>query len=111
MDEIIRDDRLDRQIREAMPYIDDDGFTARVLQCLPAASRSPRWLRAGILLAITLLASVLGYVLSDDGRFITVIIERLAVLPIFGLFAFALASGMLVTALGLIAAMAKSHEA
>src|SRR5437867_5319059 len=30
---------LDQQLRDAAPYIDDDGFTARVLQKLPAPGR------------------------------------------------------------------------
>ncbi len=35
MNEIKQEDWLDRQLREAAPYIDDEGFTARVLQQLP----------------------------------------------------------------------------
>ncbi len=31
MDAMIDDETLDRQLREVMPYIDDEGFTARVL--------------------------------------------------------------------------------
>jgi hypothetical protein len=110
MDEIIQEDPFDRQLREAMPYIDDDGFTARVVRRLPPPRRPRQSLRAVILLGTTLLASVLGFVLSDNGRFITVAIEQVATLPILGLFALALTSGMLVTALGLVAAIAKSHE-
>ena len=41
MNEVKEEDWLDRQLREAAPYIDDKGFTARVLQQLPA----PRWER------------------------------------------------------------------
>jgi|SRR5438132_5461568 len=110
MGEVIYEDPLDRQLREAMPYIDDDGFTARVLQRLPPLRRQRDSLRAVILIGVTLLASVLGFVLSDNGRFITVAIERAATLPILELFALALTSGMLVTALGLLVAIAKSHE-
>jgi len=32
---MIDDDTLDRQLREAAPYIDDEGFTARVMAKLP----------------------------------------------------------------------------
>jgi hypothetical protein len=110
MDELIQEDPLDRRLREAAPYIDDDGFTARVLRRLPPPRRPRQSLRTVILLAITLLACVLGYVLSDNGRVVSVTIERLATLPTLGLFALALVSGMLVTALGLVAAMTKSHE-
>jgi hypothetical protein len=110
MDEIIQEDPFDRQLREAMPYIDDDGFTGQVLRRLPPPRRSRQSLRAVILLGTALLASVFGYVLSDNGRFIWVTIERLATLPMLGLFALALVSGMLITALGLLAAIAKSWE-
>jgi hypothetical protein len=110
MDEIKQEDPFDRQLREATRYIDDDGFTTRVLRLLPPPQRRRRRLRAAILLGTTLLASVLGYVLSDNGRFIRVTIERLATLPVLGLFAFALISGMFLTALGFMAAMSKSHE-
>jgi hypothetical protein len=108
MDEIIQEDPIDCQLREAMPYINDDGFTARVLRRLPPPRRLRQSLRAVILLGTTLLASVLGYLLSNNGRFIWVTIERLATSPMLGLFALALVSGMLVTALGLLAAIAKS---
>ena len=51
---MIDDETLDRQLREAAPYIDDDGFTARVMARLPAAQREPRWLRAMILLGLAI---------------------------------------------------------
>jgi hypothetical protein len=110
MDQIIHEDPLDRQLREAMPYINDDGFTARVLRCLPPPQRQRESLRAVILLTIALLASLLGYVLSGNGRFVRVTIEHLATLPTLELFGFALTSGMLVAALGLMIAIAKSYE-
>jgi hypothetical protein len=110
MDEVISEDPLDRQLREAIQYIDDEGFTAQVLQRLPPPQRRRDCLRAVILIGVTLLASVLGFILSDNGRFITVAMERAATLPILELFALALTSGILVTALGLLAVIAKSHE-
>src|SRR5437762_1503583 len=45
-----QEDWLDRELREAAPYIDDDGFTVRVLQQLPAPRRSHDLLRSVILL-------------------------------------------------------------
>src|SRR5437867_8706173 len=85
---------LDQQLRDAAPYIDDDGFTARVLQKLPAPGRQRQSLRAVILIGMTLLASTFAYVLSDSGRFISVSVERLAMLPMLWLFALALGSGI-----------------
>ena len=35
MKQVNQEDWLDRELREAAPYIDDEGFTARVLQQLP----------------------------------------------------------------------------
>ena len=110
MDEVNEEDALDRQLREAAPYIDDAGFTTRVLQKLPAPRRRRDSLRAVILLGITLLASALAYVLSDGGRFVSVSIERLAILPMLWLFALALASGVVMTGLGLAAALSSNSR-
>ncbi len=46
MDNISEEDQLDRQLRDAAPYIDDDGFTARVLQQLPAPRHARRELQS-----------------------------------------------------------------
>jgi hypothetical protein len=101
---------LDRQLREAAPYIDDEGFTARVLQRLPAPRRSRSSLRGVILLGMTVLASAMGYVLSDGGRFINEMFMRLAALPTLWVLLLALASGLLVTAVGVAAAISKTSE-
>jgi hypothetical protein len=110
MDESSRGDWLDRQLREATPYIDDRGFTARVMEQLPKARRHTRSLRAGILLAVTILASALSFVLSGNARFVMVNVERIAILPIVWIFAFAACCGLLVTGIGLIVAISKSRE-
>jgi len=64
MNAMIDDETLDRRLREATPYIDDEGFTARVMAKLPAAPREPRWLRAMILLGLALLGSGIAYLLG-----------------------------------------------
>jgi hypothetical protein len=110
MDEIKQEDWLDRQLREAAPYIDDEGFTARVLRQLPPARHPRRSFRGAILLTITLLASVLAYLLSDGGRFLVVEATRLTTLPILWLLVLALGSGILVMAGGVIAAISKARE-
>jgi len=110
MDETNRDEWLDQQLRDAAPYIDDDGFTARVLQRLPAPSRRRQSFRAVILIGMAVLASMLAYVLSDSGRFVNVALERLGMLPMLWLFAIALGSGILVTSVGVIAAISKTSE-
>lgn len=81
IDEQLREDWLDRRLREEMPYIDDAGFTARVVQKLPAA-QAPRSHRATILIGVTLLASIMAYVLSDGGHFFVVEAYRLVAMPV-----------------------------
>ena len=110
MDEKNREDWLDRQLREAAPYIDDDGFTARVLQKLLVARPQRQSLRAVILIGTTLLACALAYVLSDGGRFLAVEIVRLTALPTLWLLVLAVGSGILVMAGGLVAAISKTRE-
>jgi hypothetical protein len=110
MNDVDQGEGLDRQLREAAPYIDDGGFTARVVQKLPSPRRRRDSLRAAILLGITLLASALAYVVSDGGRFVTVGVERLAILPMLWIFALALASGVVMTGLGVAAAISNNRK-
>ena len=106
----IQDDWLDKKLQEAAPYIEDDGFTARVLRSLPQPVRRIEFLRSFILVAMSALASALTYVLSDGGRFIVVEMFRLTTIPTVWVVVFALASGMIVMAGGIFAAMYKTHQ-
>jgi hypothetical protein len=110
MEETNQDDWLDRQLREATPYIDDAGFTTRVMQQLPKRRKARQSLRAGILLVTTILASALSFLLSGNGRFVTVGLGQIASLPMLWVFALAASCGLLVTGIGLIAAISKSRE-
>jgi len=110
MDAKHQEDWLDRQLREAAPYIDDEGFTLRVLKQLPARRWHRDWLRSAILLGITLVASALAYMLSDGGRFLVVAMARLTTLPILWLFTLAFGSGIAVMAAGALAAIFKTRE-
>jgi len=109
MEQVNQEDWLDRELREAAPYIDDQGFTARVLQELPAPRRGHDLLRAVILLGMTFLASVLAYVVSGGGRFVSVTLERLAALPALWVFVLALASGLMIAAVGATAAISQGR--
>jgi hypothetical protein len=109
MEQMKQEDWLDGELREAAPYIDDEGFTARVLQRLPPPRRSHDWLRAAILLGMTLLASVLAYVVSGGGRFVGLTFERLAALPALWIFVLALASGLMIAAVGATAAISQGR--
>jgi hypothetical protein len=65
---MIDDETLDRQLREAAPYIDDNGFTARVMGRLPVVRPEPQWLRVMIVLGLALLGCGVAYMLSGGGR-------------------------------------------
>jgi polyferredoxin len=110
MDNLIHDDVLDRQLHESTPYIDDDGFTRRVLQQLPV-HRAPQRLRGAILILVTLLATVLTYVLSGGGRFVTDAFVRLANLGTIWLLLVTFAAGLLLTVAGLAAAVSNTRAA
>lgn len=109
MEQVNQEDWLDRELREAAPYIDDAGFTARVLQQLPPPRGGRDLLRAAILLGMTLLASVLAYVVSGGGRFVTMTLERLAALPALWVFVLALASSLVIAAVGATAAISRER--
>lgn len=110
MEQLNEEDSLDRRLRDAAPYIDDEGFTSLVLQRLPEPRRSSSSLRGVILLGITVLASVIAYILSDGGRFIVEGLMRVAGLPTLWVLLLALGSGILVTGCGIAAAISKSRE-
>ena len=110
MNEKNQEEWLDRQLREAVPYIEDDGFTARVLRKLPPAKRRDQSLRSIILIGLTALGSALAYVLSGGGRFVVIEMSRLATIPTLWLFAVALGSGILVMTGGLIASISKTAD-
>lgn len=110
MDEVNTEDWLDRQLREAKPYIDDNGFAARVMKQLPAPRAQRRSLRAVILLGSTILASGLSFFLSGDARFIVVNLEKMATLPMLWIFTLALSCGLLVTGAGLVAALSRTRD-
>ena len=108
---MIDDDTLDRQLRDAASYIDDEGFTARVIARLPAARREPRWLRAMILLGVTLLGTGIAYVLSGGVRFVREGVIQLSNFPIWLLLVFAFGCGLVVGAFAVIVALRKTPEA
>lgn len=108
MDQELHDgDWLDAKLRDEMSYIDDAGFTAGVLQKLPAAP-ARRSLRAIILLGAALLASALAYSLSDGAQFLWVTIARTAQLSPVAILALALSTGLLLIAAALYAALSRA---
>lgn len=102
-------DWLDARLRDEAVYIDDDGFTARVVQQLPA-SRQSRSRRAVILLGVTLIACVVAYLISGRGTFLAHAAEFLVAMPIATVCAIAGACGLLVTVVGASAAVSKARS-
>src|SRR5882757_7437774 len=107
---MIDDETLDRQLREAVPYINDDGFTARVLARLPAARPEPQWLRAMIVLGLALLGTGIAYFLSGGGRLVLQGMVQMADFPIWLLLVFAFGCGLVVGAFAIIFAIRKTPE-
>jgi hypothetical protein len=105
---MIDDETLDRQLRDAVPYINDDGFTARVIARLPAAQREPQWLRAMIVLGLALLGTGVAYLLS--GGVIRQGLIQMADFPIWLLLVFAFGCGLVVGAFAVIFAIRKTPE-
>ena len=111
MSEFLQDDELDRQLREAVPYIDDVGFTARVLKQLPApVQTAPARVRGLVLITATILACVLAYFLSGGGRFLSDFVVRLSQTPMSWLLALLFVLGLFLGTLGLTAAISKTRE-
>ena len=108
MDEQLQEDWLETRLRQEMPYIDDEGFTARVVQRLPAP-RSRRSFRETIMISVTLLASSVTYLVSDGGRFLVVAVYRLAALPLLFVGLVAICCALVATAVAASAALANAR--
>ena len=108
MNDPLQEDWLDARLREEAPYIDDAGFTGRVIQKLPA--RRPRFFREAILLFVTLLASAITYAVSDGAQFLVAAVNRLASMPLLFICLVAVCCAMLMTAIAAGAAFSKARE-
>src|ERR1044071_7170089 len=107
MDENLQEDWIDARLREEASYIDDAGFTARVVQKLPA-SRVRQSLRGIILLGVTLAASAIAYLLSGGVWFIAEGVARFALLPLPVIWLCAAAATSLVMAGGFAAVVSRT---
>jgi len=107
---MIDDETLDQQVREAVPYINDDGFTARVIARLPGARREPQWLRAMIVVGLALLGAGMAYFLSGGGSVVRQGVVQMADFPIWLLLVFAFGCGLVVGAFAVIVAIRKTPE-
>lgn len=109
MDEQLQDDWLDAKLRDEAPYIDDDGFTASVVQQLPGPGHSRR-MRNVILFGITIIASMLAYLISGRGTFLADAAAFLVAMPLVTVCAIAGTSALIVMIIGMSAAMSKARE-
>jgi hypothetical protein len=110
MNTMIDDEALDRQLRDAVPYIDDDGFTARVMVRLPVARREPRWLRVMILVGLAAIGVAIAYVISGGGNLVREGVIQLSTCPVWLLLVFAFGCGLVVGAFAVIFAIRKTPE-
>ncbi len=101
-------DWLDAKLREEMPYIDDAGFTAQVVQQLPSRRRAPRYARSAILLAAAVIASIVAFVVA--GSTVVESAAFLAAVPLPTLAIFALALTMLLMIAGGAVALLRSRD-
>jgi len=107
MAEDLQEDWLDTRLREDAAYIDDNGFTARVVQKLPAR-RIGQSLRATILIGLTVVACLIAYLVSGGGWFIAEEITRLTLLPLPVIWLCAAGATALVMTGGLVAVFSRS---
>lgn len=109
MEEQLQQDWLDAKLRDEAPYLDDAGFTARVMHQLPAR-RQTRSVRGAIMCAVTLLACVVAYFASGGGAFLGESAAFLVAMPIATVCALAGFCALLVMVLGTAAAMRTSRK-
>ena len=104
------DNLLDARLREEAPYIDDAGFTARVMQQLPRRRWSWSTQRAFIIFAATIVSVVIAYFASGEGMFVQDAFARVSVLRPTQLLLLILACGTGMTIAGLWAALARTRD-
>jgi hypothetical protein len=109
MDEQLQEDWLDARLRDEAPYIDDGGFTARVMKQLPAA-QPRRSFHDLFIVCLTLLASGVTYQVSHGGQFLVTGFRQLAGLPTLWLLVFAAICGVICTSIATLAAVARVRD-
>src|SRR6476619_4116801 len=104
------DNLLDARLRDETPYIDDAGFTARVMQQLPHLCFSWSAQRAFIIFAATIVSVVIAYFASGEGMFVHDAFARMSGLKPMQLLLLILACGTGMTIAGLWAALARTRD-
>jgi hypothetical protein len=108
MEEKLQEDWLDARLRDDAPYIDDAGFTSRVVQKLPAR-HVRRSYRAFLLLGITLTACIAAFWFAGGTSLAFDTYANVAMLPVMWMWIFAAVVGILVMAGGVAAAVSRAR--
>ncbi len=104
------DNLLDARLREEMPYIDDAGFTARVMKQVPRRHLAPSTQRAFIIFAATIVSVVIAYFASGEGMFVQDAFARAASLRPMQLLLLVFLCGTAMTVAGLWAALTRARD-
>src|SRR5439155_13778927 len=104
------DNLLDARLRDETPYIDDAGFTARVMKQLPHRRASWSTQRAFIIFAATSLSVVIAYFASGQGMFVHDAFARVSGLRPLQLLLLIFACGTGMTIARLWAALARTRH-
>jgi hypothetical protein len=108
MGEKLQEDLLDARLRDETPYLDDAGFTSRVVQKLPAR-RVRRSYRAFLLLGMTVVACLVAFWLAGGTSLVFDAYANVAMMPLTVMWLCAAAAGALVMAGGLAAAYSRAR--
>jgi hypothetical protein len=104
------DNLLDARLRDEMPYIDDAGFTARVMKQLPRQRFALRTRRNLIIFVATIVSVVIAYFASGEGMFVHDAFARAATLQPLQLLLIICACGTVMTVAGLWAALTRARD-
>jgi hypothetical protein len=104
------DDLLDARLRDETPYIDDDGFAARVMKQLPARPRSFQMQRSLVILSAAIVSAIVAYFASGEGMFVRDTFARLVVLPPLQLLLLLLVCGTAMILGGAWAAFSRTRD-
>ncbi len=108
MDEKLQEDSLDARLRDEAPYIDDAGFTSRVVHKLPAR-QFRRSYRNFIMLGITIAACLAAFWLAGGTSFVFDSFANMAFMPVTWMWVCVGGVGVLVMAGGLAAAVSRTR--
>jgi C4-dicarboxylate transporter len=108
MEEILQEDSLDARLRDEAPYLDDAGFTSRVVHKLPAR-HVRRSYRALILIGITLTACLVAFYLSGATGLFVEGVTFVTMMPVTMIWLWVGAAGVLIMAGSLAAAYSRTR--